>query len=162
VVVTGGPSQAGPCNAGIQVAKLHSSSDYQYVVKVHTPAGDNQSNPAGVHTTNISGNAVCFNDTGSDDPAHHHWCDDADNGRQVRTATSEGAGLIGRADQGESLAALCKTNGALMKAYAYNKGKSDTSVWILVNFRGRQGYLSFAWYNLPGQNINSTGAIPDC
>nr|WP_310376461.1 fibronectin type III domain-containing protein [Catenuloplanes atrovinosus] len=157
----GGKSVSGGC-ASLTVTGLSPSTDYDLTLTATNAAGSATAKVAKT-TSAVYGLAVCNNNTSSTDKAQHTWCNDADNGRQVWAAPKDEGTLLGRAGQNQRLSAICKTSGEGISAYVYNRGKTDpTSIWIKVNYGGKTGYISFAWFNLEGHGINSTGPLPDC
>jgi hypothetical protein len=157
----GAAAATGSCSR-LTVGGLKPSTRYTITVTASNAAGSASANRP-QDTQSVFGRAVCNNNTSSSDKAQHTWCDDKDNGRQVRNGTSERAPLLGRAGQNQRLEAICKVNGSAMHPYVYNDGKADpTSVWIRVPWGSGTGYISFAWFNLEGYGVNSTGPLPNC
>ncbi|MFI5845199.1 fibronectin type III domain-containing protein [Catenuloplanes sp. NPDC051500] len=160
-LVASGKSVSGAC-ASLTLSGLSPSTKYDFTLTATNAAGN--ASATGSNTTSaVYGLAVCYNNTSANDEAQHTWCNDKDNGRQVWATPKDKGTLIGRASQEQRLSAICKENGQSISQYVYNKGKADpTSIWIKVNYGGTTGYISFAWFNLEGYGINSTGPLPDC
>ncbi|GAB7047005.1 fibronectin type III domain-containing protein [Catenuloplanes indicus] len=157
----GGKTAKGGC-ASLTLTELPPSTKVDFTLTATNAAGS--AKDTGSKTTSaVYGLAVCNNNTGASDEAQHTWCNDKDNGRQVWTEPKDKGTLVGRASQNQRLSAICKTTGQSISQYVYNKGKVDpTNIWIKVNYGGTTGYISFAWFNLEGYGINSTGPLPNC
>ncbi|MDP9792311.1 hypothetical protein J2S43_000823 [Catenuloplanes nepalensis] len=157
----GGKTAQGGC-ASLTLTGLPPSTEVGFTLTATNAAGSDKA--TGSKTTSaVYGLAVCNNNTSATDKEQHTWCNDADNGRQVWATTQDKGTLLGRASQNQRLSAICKDTGQSISQYVYNKGKVDpTNIWIKVNYGGRTGYISFAWFNLEGYGINSTGPLPDC
>ena len=161
VTPAGRAAVTGGCSS-IRVTGLQPSTSYNLTVTATNAAGSD-SKPRTQTTAAVVGRAVCNNNTSSSDPAQHTWCNNPNNGREIRAGTSESATRLGRAGQNQALNAICKTTGSNISHYVYNKGKVDpTNIWIRVPWNGGTGYISFAWFNLEGYGINSTGPLPNC
>ncbi|SDZ21994.1 Fibronectin type III domain-containing protein [Micromonospora pattaloongensis] len=159
--VPGATAASGSCSR-LTVGGLKPSSSYTVTVTASNAAGEATAKTTR-STVAVYGRAVCNNNTSSSDPAQHTWCDNPNNGREIRSGTSEQAGRLGRAGQNDRLEAICKVTGSNISHYVYNKGKADpTNIWIRVPWGGGTGYISFAWFNLEGYGINSTGPLPTC
>ncbi len=161
VTPAGKPAVSGNCSS-IKVTGLQPSTSYNLTVTATNAAGQHSVSRTQA-TVAVYGRAICNNNTASSDPAQHTWCDNPNNGREIRAGTSESATRLGRAGQNQRLEALCKITGNKISHYVYNKGKVDpTSIWIRVPWGSGTGYISFAWLNLEGYDINSTGPLPNC
>jgi hypothetical protein len=161
-----GKTASGNCSS-LTVAGLLPSTDYNFTVQASNAAG--QANATGSRATpSVTGKSVCVNNLSSTDPAQHTWCNSAYNGMEVFSGTSESSTRLGRGSNGQQFEAICKASGQPMNDYVYNPGKMGTSPndattdWIRVKYNGGTGYMSFAWFNLDGYGINSTGPLPNC
>jgi hypothetical protein len=139
-----------------------------YTVKV-TPknaAGDGPPATRTVETDAVWGVAVC--ETTSKDPKIKRWCEDDRNGREIFSGTTQNSTRLGRAENRQRLAAVCKATGDGMNDYIYNPGKMGTSendrtyIWIRVKWGNGTGYMSFAWFNVEGVGVNETDPLPNC
>jgi hypothetical protein len=166
LAVTGAGSASGDC-AGLTVGGLKPSTSYAYTVTARNAAGTGTAT-GNAATAKVFGTSVCVNDTGSSDPDRRTWCNSANNGMEVYAGTSQSTTRLGRGTNGGRYEAICKAAGEGINDYVYNPGKMGTSeddrttVWIRINFGGRQGYMSFAWFNLEGYGKNDTGPLPNC
>ncbi|WP_412541902.1 fibronectin type III domain-containing protein [Longispora sp. K20-0274] len=166
VLTVAGKTASAACNgaAKLTVGGLAPSTDYPFTVVATNVAGSSNQGSGSQRTNTVQGVARCNNNTGSSDPAQRTWCDNGANAMEVRSGTSLNSGKVGsgRASNGGTYDAICITNGQTIKPYVYNQPKNDTSVWVRINFEGSQGYIPFAWFNLNGYDINSTGPLPGC
>jgi hypothetical protein len=166
LAVAGAGSATGGCTS-LTVGGLRPSTSYRFTVTARNAAGSG-TGTGSVATAKVFGISVCKNNTASSDPAQHTWCNDSNNGMQVYTGTNERTTLIGRGRDGARYEAICKANGQGINDYVYNPGKmgvgvnDSTPIWIRITFGGRQGYMSFAWFNLEGYGKNETGPLPNC
>jgi hypothetical protein len=151
----------------LTVGNLKPSTTYTFTVTATNAAGSATATGSRA-TTAVYGVSVCVNNLSSTDPAQHTWCNDPANAMGVYTGPWMSTTKIGRGTNGARYQAICKTTGQGINDYVYNPGKMGTSpddqtpIWIRIVFNGRQGYMSFAWFNLVGYNINSTGPLPNC
>lgn len=166
LAVAGGGSASGDCQT-LTVGGLLPSTTYTFTVTATNVAG--QGTATGSRATPaVFGRSVCVNNLASSDPAQHTWCDDPNNAMGVYSGTSMSTTKIGRGSNGSRYEAICKATGEGINDYVYNPGKMGTSpsdqtfTWIRIKFGTRQGYMSFAWFNLEGYDINSTGPLPTC
>jgi hypothetical protein len=161
LAVSGGPTQAGACS-GIRVGGLQPSTAYAFTVTATNPAGAGRA--TGTRSTPaVWGRSVCVNNLSSSDPAQHTWCDNPINGMEVFSGPSQSTTRLGRGSNGERFQAICRTLGEEINDYVYNPGKTDyTKIWIRLHYKTKVGYMSFAWFNLEGYPVNSTGPLPDC
>ncbi|GIG61008.1 hypothetical protein Lfu02_53800 [Longispora fulva] len=150
--------------AKLTVGGLSPSTDYPFTVVATNVAGSSNQGTGNQKTNTVQGVAVCKNNMSSSDPAQHTWCDNPANAMAVRSGTSLSSGKVGsgRASNGSTYDAICITNGQSIEPYVYNQPKNASTVWVRINFEGSQGYTPFAWFNLNGYDINSTGPLPGC
>ncbi|HEU5111120.1 MAG TPA: fibronectin type III domain-containing protein, partial [Micromonosporaceae bacterium] len=166
LAVQGAASASGDC-ARLSVSGLKPSTSYAYTLTARNAAG-NGTATGDAATAKVFGTSVCVNNTSSSDPGQHTWCNDSRNGMEVFSGTSQSTTRLGRGANGSRYEAICKAAGEGINDYVYNPGKMGTSeddrttVWIRINFGGRQGYMSFAWFNLEGYGKNDTGPLPNC
>ncbi|MGY0233321.1 fibronectin type III domain-containing protein [Longispora urticae] len=165
-LTVGGKSASAACSgaAKLTVGGLNPSTDYSFTVVATNVAGSSNEGSGGQRTKTVQGVAVCKNNTSSGDPAQHTWCNDPANAMAVRSGTSLNSGKVGsgRATNGQTYDAICVTTGQELEPYVYNQPKNKTNKWIRINFGGTQAYTPFAWFNLNGYDINSTGPLPGC
>jgi hypothetical protein len=161
VTVAGRAAQVGRCSS-IRVGGLLPSTTYAYTVAATNPAG--AATAVGARATPaVWGRSVCVNNLASSDPAQHTWCNNPINGMEVFSGPSQSTTRLGRGSNGQRFQAICRTLGEQINDYVYNPGKANyTRIWIRIHFGTRRGYMSFAWFNLEGYAVNSTGPLPDC
>ncbi|SCE94468.1 Fibronectin type III domain-containing protein [Micromonospora viridifaciens] len=163
---TGGKTASGSCSS-LRVTGLMPGTAYTVTVTATNAAGKNSATRA-QSTAAVYGRAICVNNTSSSDPEQHTWCNNPDNAMGVYSGTSMSTTQVGRAKYNGRYKALCKAKGEGINDYVYNPGKMGTSPndrtydWIRIEFGGGTGYISFAWFNLEGYDINSTGPLPSC
>ncbi|MEJ3750336.1 fibronectin type III domain-containing protein [Actinomycetes bacterium KLBMP 9797] len=156
----GGKTADGSCTK-LTLTGLTPSTAYDWTVKATNAAGKDEAKGSR-STTAVFGKSVCVNNTASTDPGQHTWCNDTDNGMGVFPQASM-SGRVGRGSNGQRIEAICHTTGENVNDYVYNPGKSDnTTIWIKINWGGAQRYMSFAWFNVEGVGVNSTGPLPRC
>jgi hypothetical protein len=166
MAVSGAGSASGGCT-GLTVGGLKPSTGYSYTVTARNAAG-NGAAAGNAATAKVFGTSVCVNNRSSSDPGQHTWCNSSANGMEVYSGTSQSTTRLGRGGNGSRYEAICKASGEGINDYVYNPGKMGTSeddrttVWIRIKFGGRQGYMSFAWFNLEGYGRNDTGPLPNC
>jgi hypothetical protein len=166
LAVSGAGSKSGSCT-GLTVTGLNPSTSYDYTLTAKNPAGTGTARGSAA-TAKVYGTSVCVNNTDSSDPGQRTWCNNRNNGMQVYTGTSENTTLIGRGSNGARYEAICKASGQRINDYVYNPGKmgtgenDGTTIWIRIKFGGREGYMSFAWFNLEGYDKDSPGPLPNC
>jgi hypothetical protein len=166
LAVAGAGSASGGCTS-LTVGGLTPSTSYNFTVTARNAAGTGTGTGTAA-TAKVYGTSVCVNNTSSSDRAQHTWCNSSTNGMEVYSGTSQSTTRLGRGGNGSRYEAICKASGEGINDYVYNPGKMGTSeddrttVWIRINFGGRQGYMSFAWFNLEGYGKNETGPLPNC
>jgi hypothetical protein len=166
LAVSGAGSQSGGCDS-LTVGGLKPSTTYSFTVTARNAAGTG-TDTGSVATAKVYGTSVCVNNTSSSDREQHTWCNSSNNGMEVYSGTSQSTTRLGRGSNGARYEAICKSSGEGINDYVYNPGKMGTSesdrttVWVRINFGGRQGYISFAWFNLEGYGKNETGPLPNC
>jgi hypothetical protein len=166
VAMAGAGSKSGGCTR-LTVTGLKPSTTYNFTVTAKNAAGTGTATGSAV-TDKVYGTSVCVNNTASSDPGQHTWCNNANNGMEVFSGTSQSTTRLGRGGNGSRYEAICKASGEGINDYVYNPGKMGvsendrTTIWIRINFGGRQGYMSFAWFNLEGYGKNETGPLPNC
>ena len=101
-------------------------------------------------TTTVNGVVTC-NDSGG------VYCD---TGIGIYTGTRQvESESPGTSQNGTRYAAWCKKTGTNIRAVQYNGNKASTW-WVQITFKGKVGYIPFAWFNLDnGDNING---LPTC
>lgn len=161
LAVSGAGSKSGGCTS-LTVTGLKPSTTYNYTVTARNVAGDGAGKGSAA-TPKVYGKSVCVNNTDSNDTAQHTWCNSSRNGMEVYSGTNQNTTRLGRGSNGSRYEAICKATGETINDYVYNPGKNDnTNIWIRIKFGSRQGYMSFAWFNLEGYDVNSTGPLPNC
>jgi hypothetical protein len=166
LAVAGAGAKSGGCTS-LTVTGLKPSTTYNFTVTARNAAGTGTATGSAV-TDQVFGTSVCVNNTASSDPGQHTWCNSPNNGMEVFSGTSQSTTRLGRGSNGSRYEAICKASGEGINDYVYNPGKMGvsendrTTVWIRINFGGRQGYMSFAWFNLEGYGKNETGPLPNC
>lgn len=157
----GGTEKAGNCDA-ITVGGLKPGTAYNFTVTVTNAAGSG-TDTGSRSTPAIFGVSVCKNNEASTDPAQHTWCNNPDNAMGVFTSTSLNSTQVGRGTNGGRIEAVCHTTGQSINDYVYNPGKTDhTTIWIKIKWNGAERFMSFAWFNVEGVGVNSTGDLPGC
>ncbi|HYN92951.1 MAG TPA: fibronectin type III domain-containing protein [Pilimelia sp.] len=158
--------KTGACTV-LTVSGLKPSTSYNFTLAVTNAAGTGRATGTAA-TAKVYGTSVCVNNTASADTAQRVWCNDTRNGMEVYSGTNMNTTRLGRGSNGARYEAICKANGEGINDYVYNPGKMGTGVndstpiWIRINFGGRQGYMSFAWFNLEGYGKNEHAVLPSC
>jgi hypothetical protein len=165
--VAGKGSAKGPC-AKLSVGGLLPATGYDVTVTPKNAAGDGKAATKRVETDAVTGKSVCVNNTSSSDKAQHTWCNSSKNGMEVYSGTNMSSSRLGRGSNGQTHQAICKGSGERVNDYVYNPGKMGTGTedgttdWIKIKWGGGTGWMSFAWFNLDGEDKNSTGPLPNC
>ncbi|MFC0526058.1 fibronectin type III domain-containing protein [Phytohabitans kaempferiae] len=158
-LAAGGKTANGSCTK-LTVTGLAPGTVYNFTVTATNAAGNDTG--TGSRTTSlVYGIATCNNGTAG---AERTYCDsdrEGRNGNEIFANTSQSSTQVGWAEPGTRLKAFCRKQGEEIYAYVYNSDKRSTW-WIQVEYNGGRSYIPFAWFNLEGEGLNSTGPLPNC
>lgn len=158
-------NSSGSCSQ-LTVDGLESSMDYDVEVEVSTAAGSSSDTSSG-STAAVGGESFI------DCPSGRHYCDNVlPPGIGIYPQMNQEGDPVGHTNSGDSFNAHCYGSGSEIEPrgdegppdgyYDYHPGKDTTSTWIKIDYGGGDAFIPFAWFNINGEDLNSTGQLPSC